>query len=226
MDTILITGGTDGLGKAIAKKFASQYKVIITSRSEKRAKKVAKELQCEGIAMDVRRPQSVKDGIKHVLNTYGKIDCLINNAGIWIEGKIENNSEKEMEKIIETNLLGVLYVTRIVVPAMKKKKKGLIININSQNGLHAKKERSLYTASKWGVTGFTKSLQNEVAEYGIRVTGIYPGKMNTRLFNKAGIKKKMDDAIDIKWAVEAIKFILSMPDDILITELGIKSIRH
>lgn len=226
MNTMLITGGCDGLGKALAKRFSSRCKVVITSRSEKHAQEVAEELRCDGIAMDVRNAQSIKDGIRHVLDTYGKIDCLINNAGIWIEGKAENNSEEEIQELIETNLLGVLLVTRAVIPSMKIRENGTIINVNSQNGFQAKKERSIYTASKWGVTGFTKSLQEELSEYGIRVMGLYPGKMNTRLFSKAGIEKKMDDAIDIERAVDVVEFMLSMPDDVLITEVGIKSIRH
>lgn len=223
---MLITGGCDGLGKALAERFSSRYKVVITSHSEKHVRKAAEESRCDGIMMDVRNHQSIRSGVQYVLDTYGKIDCLINSAGIWIEGKIEDNSEEEIQELVETNLSGVLLVTRAVVPSMKDRKSGTIININSQNGFQAKKERSIYTASKWGVTGFTKSLQEELSEYGIRVTGLYPGKMNTRLFSKAGVEKKMDDAINIERAVDVVEFMLSMPDDVLITEVGIKSIRH
>lgn len=226
MDTLLITGGADGFGKAIAKRFASRYKVIITSRSKERAQKVAEELHCDGIVMDVKNFQSVERGIQYVLDTYGKIDCLINNAGIWIEGELGDNPEEKIQELIETNLLGVLYVSKAAVPSMKTKKKGLIINVNSQNGFYAKKKRSIYAASKWGITGFTKCLQDELAEYGIRVTGLYPGKMNTQLFNKVGVEKKMDDAISVEQATDAVEFVLSLPDDILIPELGIQSIRH
>lgn len=226
MKTILITGGTDGLGKALAKKLAQEHIVIITSRSKKRASETAQEINCEGLVMDVTDVKSIHTAINHIIKTHGKIDCLINNAGLWTEGVLEHTDENEIQKVVETNLLGVIYVTKAVIPIMKKQKNGSILNINSQNGLHANKERSVYTATKWGVTGFTKSLQSELSPFNIFVTGIYPGKMNTNLFKKAGIDKKMNDAFDVENVVDIVDFILSRPKGVFIPEISIKSILH
>lgn len=221
---MLITGGTDGLGKILAEKFCDRYRVIVTSRTQKWS--LSKTMRYESIVLDVCDENSVQNGIRDVLDQYKTIDCLINNAGIWIEGPLEKNSGQAIRKTIETNLTGTVLVTQAVVPIMKTQKKGLIININSQNGLEAKKERSIYIASKWGVTGFTKSIQDELSEYNIRVTGIYPGKMRTNFFEKSGVQKHMHDAIDPIHVVNAINLVLSLPDDVIIPEIGIRSSHH
>lgn len=104
------------------------------------------------------------------------------------------------------NNLGVVLASKAVIPQMKKQKSGLIVNINSQGGFYAKAERAVYSAAKWGMTGFTKSLQSELAKYGIAVTGIYPGKMNTKMFEKMGIQKDMADALDTKEVAKVIIF--------------------
>jgi NADP-dependent 3-hydroxy acid dehydrogenase YdfG len=226
MKTILITGGGDGLGNALARSLSLKHNVIITSRSKEKIDKNINEIKCDGVVMDVTNFHSVESGIQYIINKYKKIDCLINNAGLWIEGELESNSNENITKVIDTNLLGVILVSKSVIPFMKKQGQGTILNINSQNGLHANKERSVYTASKWGLTGFTKSLQSELSKSNIFVTGIYPGKMNTDLFSKAGVIKKMDDAIDVGNIVDIVDFILSRPKNVLITEIGVKSILH
>jgi len=109
---------------------------------------------------------------------------------------------------------------------MKKRKTGTIVNIISQAGLYAKPNMSVYFASKWAITGFTKSIQVELAEHNIRVTGVYPGKLNTRLFQKAGIEKDMRNAIDPEEVAKAIQFILQYDDTIVVPEFGIKHIHN
>ena len=224
MKTMLITGGTDGLGKILAEKFCNQYRVIVTSRTEKWPP--SETMPYESIVLNVRDENSIRSGVRSVLDQYKTIDCLINNAGVWVEGALEKNNSQAVRETIDTDLAGTILVTQAVIPIMKIQKGGTIININSQNGLGAKKERSVYIASKWGMTGFTKSLQDELPEYGIRITGIYPGKMHTNLFEKAGIHKHMLDAIDPIHVADTISLILSLPNDIVIPEIGIKSIRH
>jgi len=107
---------------------------------------------------------------------------------------------------------------------MKKRKSGLIINIVSQAGLYGKAERSVYTASKFALTGFTKCMQPELAPFGIRVTGLYPGKMNTSFFEKVGIKKGTEDAADPEKVAETIKYIIEADENIVFPEVGIKHI--
>lgn len=107
---------------------------------------------------------------------------LVNNAGLWIQGPLEENDPAHIADVIKVNTLGVIYGTKAVIPFMKKKGRGDIIQINSQGGFYAKAERAVYEPSKWAITGFTKGIQKELAPFGIRVTGIYPGKFDSQLF--------------------------------------------
>ena len=108
---------------------------------------------------------------------------------------------------------------------LKKQNSGFIINIILQAGLYGKAERSVYSASKFAITGFTKSIQPELAKYNIAVTGIYPGKLNTRLFEKAGVTKTMTDALHPNEIAKVIEFLLSFPNSVVFPEIGIKHIK-
>ena len=124
------------------------------------------------------------------------------------------------------NLTGLIFATKSVVPYMKKQKQGHIININSQAGLGAVAEKSIYNASKWGVNGFSKCLQPELAKYGIKVTDVFPGRMNTKMFEKIGQKRNMDNAIKLEDMVQIIEFLIGLPSDVVIPEIGIKHINN
>jgi len=223
---VLITGGSEGLGYETAKILAPGNSVIIIAENKSKLQKVAKELGCDFHICDVVDSKKVKETIKKVIDKYGRIDCLINNAGVWCEGELEKNTEAQISKTLEVNVLGLILFTKELIPQMKKQREGLIINISSQAGLYAKAERSVYTASKFAVTGFTESLQLELKKHGIRVTGVYPGKLRTQLFEKVGINKDLSDALEPVEVAKAIEFIVSLPATTVITELDIKSIEN
>ncbi len=220
MKKVLITGGGDGLGKTIAQELATDNKVIIIGTNEEKLAQTAKVLNCDYYVCDVSDYKQLEKIAKEI----GMVDVLINNAGLWIQDELETNNFDRIQRVIEVNLLGVINCTRAFLPAMKKSGKGNIININSQAGINYKKERTVYNASKWGVTGFSKSLEDEVKKYGIKVTDILPGKMKTEMFRKMEIEKSMDDGLDTKEVAKLIRFILSLPKDVNITEVGIKNI--
>ncbi len=221
MKKILITGGSDGLGKAIAKKLKTKdADVIIVARNEDKLQKTAKELSCNYYVCDVSNYKQVEKMFK----TIGDIDILINCAGILIRGELDDNSLDDIQKVIEVNLLGTINCTKVAIKSMKKKKSGHIININSQGGLTWRNERSVYDASKWGVTGFSRCLEDEVKKYGIKVTDVMPGKMKTDMFAKSNIFTTMDNAIDTKHVAELVEFIISLPKNINIPEVGIKNV--
>jgi NADP-dependent 3-hydroxy acid dehydrogenase YdfG len=113
-------------------------------------------------------------------------------------------------------------MSKYFLPLLSKSDSGLVINVVSQAGMYSKANRAAYGASKWGMTGFTKYLCEEVLPENIRVTGIYPGKMNTALFEGAKIKKDMSDALEPELVSKAIKFIVDQPSCVHIPELGIK----
>ncbi len=223
---VVISGGSDGLGKEIAKKLLPKNKVVILSQSKSKTISVAKELNCDFQVCNVSLSDEVRAAVKNIIRKYKKIDCLINNAGVWIEGELDSNDYEGIKAVLDINTLGTIYLTKAVIHHMKRHHKGLIVNIISQAGLQGKTERSVYTASKFAITGFTKSIQPELAKYNIAVTGIYPGKMKTKMFEKVGVNKKMDDALDPKEVAKTIEFLLSFDSKTLFTEIGIKYINN
>ena len=219
--TIVITGGSDGLGKALAEKLAKNYQVIILARNEQALREIATKTSCDYAVCDVRDAKQVSKAFAEIIQKHDRIDVLINNAGVIVNGELVDTSDEDIENVITTNTLGGIYVAKAALKHMKKQRSGLIVNVVSQAGLIARATRSLYNASKWALTGFTKALQQETAEYGVRVTGFYPGTIKTDLFAKAGIEMK-GPAITTEQAVKSIEFLLSCDGDVLIPELGIK----
>lgn len=222
MKNIVITGGSDGLGKTLAKNLSEDNRVVILATNETKLRGVADETGCEYYVCDV----TDYDSVNQVVDKIGKVDVLINCAGLWIQNELDTNDINRIEAVIKVNLLGVVNCSKAVIPEMKKNGGGLIININSQAGINHKAERAVYNATKWGVTGFTKSLQDELAKYGIRVTGVMPGLMKTGMFKNLNIEKDMSNGVDTKEVARLIRFIIDTPADVMIPEVGIKNINN
>lgn len=218
---IVITGGGSGLGKAVALLLSKNHQVIILSRNTEELKKVSLEIGCEYFTCDVSNYLECEKVLAEIVEKYGRVDVLINNAGLWIEGRLEENDLEKIESVVNVNILGVIYMTRIIIPIMKKQGSGLIINTNSQGGIYAKAERSIYTATKWAITGFAKALQPEIAKDNIRITNIHPGKMNTDFF-KGCPPKPTFDGLSAEEVAKAYEFVINQPENIEIPELGIK----
>ena len=219
MKTIVVTGGSDGLGKALAEKLASDNNVIILARNETALHKIALDIGCSYYVCDVRDAKQVTSTFTKITDEHGKIDVLINNAGVIVNGELDKISDETIENVITTNTLGTIYVAKQAFARMKQQKSGLILNVVSTAGLTAKATRGIYNASKWAITGFTKALQEEAAEYNVRVTGFYPGTIKTDLFAKAGLPRN-GKALTVDQAVKAIEFVLYCDDDMLIPEIG------
>ena len=226
MKNIIITGGSDGLGKTLAESLSKDNNVIILATNEEKLKEVANQNNCNYKICDVRDYSTVESTINSIANELGKIDILINNAGLWIQEELDSNDSERIHSVVDVNLLGVINCSKAVIPFMKQNKDGLIININSQAGINHKAERVVYNATKWGVTGFCKSLQDEVAKYGIRVTNVMPGMMKTDMFKKLNIEKNMANGVDTKEVARLIRFIIDTPADVMIPEVGIKNINN
>jgi len=224
---IVITGAAEGLGKAIATRLVKNNKVIILDTNEELLSKTAGELNCQTIVCDVSDPQQVKSTIEKIIESHGAIDILINNAGIWIEGLLESSDDEKIKRTFEVNCLGTIYMSKYVLPSMKQKNEGAIINIVSVSGLIAKSERSVYNSSKWAMTGFTKCLQEELKGTNIRVMGLYPSFMKTNLFKNAGVERgDYDKALDPDELAKTIEFILSLNSSTSFPEIEIKNIKY
>jgi|GEM_PF-276055 len=220
---ILISGGSDGLGKAIAKKLAPNNRVIILSHNKEKLEATARELNCDFVEAELTDYDSLKSAVKQVIEKHQTIDVLINNAGIWMEGKLEDNEPSKIKELIDVNTTGTIFLTRAVLPEMRAKKSGQIINIVSQDGLCAKKDRSVYHASKWALTGFTKCLQEDLADENIKVTGVYPGLLKTNLFEKSGVKRDLTDALDPAEVALFIETVINLSTSTYIPEFSIKN---
>jgi len=224
MKTIVITGGSDGLGKALAENLSSGNRVFVLARNEGVLKELSNTSGCEYIVCDVRKAEEVQHAFAKIYEqTPTGIDVLINNAGVIANGDLTETSYEDITNVIETNTLGSIYVAKEALILMKQAKKGLVINVISQSGLNARADRSIYNASKWALTGFTKALQQEGAAYGVRVTGFYPGTIKTKLFEKAGIEMK-GPALELQQIVDGINYLISTDDSVLVPEFGIKHI--
>ena len=223
---VVISGGSDGLGKAIAQQLQKKYEVIILSPTSSKLSSVAKEIGVDFEKCDVSNYKDCSDAINNIVKRYKSIDVLINNAGLWIQDELDDNDPEYIKKVVKVNGLGPVYLSKVTIPVMKKQKSGTIVNINSQGGFYAKGERSVYSLTKWGLTGFSKSLQLELAKYSIRVTDVHPGKMKTRMFEKMGIEKDMSDGLDPKNVAQIIEAILRLPAEVVVPELGIKYITN
>ncbi len=177
---VLITGGTRGIGRATAETFKEAgAKVYITGTNRERTEAVAKELGVNGLKMDVTDREEVKKAVNEIVEKEGKIDVLINNAGITKDTLFLRMKDEDWDAVIDTNLNGVYNVTRAVVPVMVKKRKGVIINISSVVGFTGNVGQVNYSATKSALIGFTKSLAKELGGRNIRVVAVAPGYITT-----------------------------------------------
>lgn len=184
---VLITGASSGIGEACAKKFAEfKANLIITARRKERIEKLSKELLAKykikvlPISLDVRHFNSVKSFYENLTPEWKAIDILVNNAGLargldkFYEGKIE-----DWDEMIDTNIKGLLYVSRVVVPQMVEREYGHIINIGSTAGHEPYPMGNVYVATKFAVKALSQSFRIDLLEKGIKVTSVDPGMVET-----------------------------------------------
>jgi uncharacterized protein len=199
---VLITGASSGFGADAARLFAREgCTVVLAARRMDRLTTLAEQIRAEGgqafaIALDVTEQSQIDDTVQTVLDTFGRIDILFNNAGFgrldWLEAL---EPAVDIDTQIDVNLRGLIQVTRAVLPSMQARRSGHIINNSSVAGLIAAPLYSIYAATKYGVRGFTDALRREVAPFGIQVSGLYPGPAATEFGQHSGsdnaIKKNL-----------------------------------
>lgn len=196
----LITGGTRGIGKQIALTLANeQYDIILNYRSENdELKNVQKEIEsnnvkCMLVKGDVSSFEDCENMIKEAINEFGKIDVLVNNAGITKDTLLMRMSKEDFESVIDVNLVGTFNMSKNVIQYMMKQRSGRIINISSVVGISGNAGQTNYAASKAGIIGFTKSLAKEVASRNILVNAVAPGFIETDM--TAVLKDEVKDEI-------------------------------
>lgn len=205
--TALITGATRGIGKQIALTLAQNgYDIAINYRKENDAlKETKKEIEEKGVKCltvqgDVSNFEDCERFVKEIIEEYGKIDVLVNNAGITKDTLLMRMKKEDFEAVIDTNLVGTFNVTKNVISNMMKARSGRIINISSVVGVSGNAGQTNYSASKAGMIGFTKSLAKEVASRGILVNAVAPGFIETGMTDvlKEDIKEEIAKSIPLK----------------------------
>lgn len=181
----VVTGGTKGIGYAIAKELlTNKAKVFVCGRDKGDLRKAVEKLssygRVEGEACDVRSEDQVRMMLEECERVFGGVDILINNAGMGYFGKtVEEMTGDEFRQTLETNLFGVFYACHHAIPMMKKHGGGYIINISSLAGQNAHPRMAAYNASKFGLNGFSEALMQEVRQDDIKLSYICPGSVNT-----------------------------------------------
>ena len=186
----LITGATRGIGKEIALELAANgFNIAVNYRSEQEEKENLKheiesyQVTCEFVKADVANFEECEAMVKETIEKFGRIDVLVNNAGITRDGLLMRMKKEDFEAVIDVNLTGTFNVTRNVIPYMIKQKSGRIINLSSVVGVAGNAGQTNYSASKAGIIGFTKSLAKEVASRNVLVNAIAPGFIDTDMTN-------------------------------------------
>ncbi len=196
---VLITGATSGIGKACAYQFAANgYSLIITGRRAERLETIKADIMDEfgikvySLRFDIRDHKAVEEAIEQLPAAWRKIDILINNAGLAVGlSRIQDGLIEDWERMINTNIKGLLYISRQIMPLMIARQSGHIINIGSIAGKETYPFGNVYCATKHAVDSITKAMRIDMLEYGIKVTQIAPGAVETEFSN---VRFKGDDA--------------------------------
>ena len=232
---VFITGASSGIGKACAELFAKEKaNLILAARRLDRVKSLAKKLEkvnkikTKCVKLDVRDFDQVNEVIKSLGNNWKKIDILINNAGLSRGlDKIYEGKKDDWDEMIDTNIKGLAYVTRHVVPLMVKRKKGHILNIGSTAGHEVYPNGNIYAATKFAVKALSQSMRLDVLDRGIKVTSIDPGMVETEfsLVRFRGDKERAKNVykglkpLSPKDVAEAVLFCATRPTDVNINQI-------
>ena len=230
---IVITGASSGLGEATARHLSAQgATVVLGARRIERLQILADELIASGgkalaLTTDVTKYEQVKSLVDAAVQKFGRIDVMINNAGLMQQSPLERLKVDEWDNMIDINIKGVLYGIAAALPHMKQQKAGHIINVSSVAGHKVTPNGSVYCATKHAVRALSEGLRTEVKPYNIRTTVISPGAVATELPNHvtdqesaAGIQKFYKSfAIPADSFARAVAYAMSQPDDVDINEI-------
>jgi NADP-dependent 3-hydroxy acid dehydrogenase YdfG len=235
--TIMITGGTTGFGRATALKFAENgYNIIITGRRKKLLDELEKELRAIGktkvlsLNFDVRIKDEVESAIGNLDREWKEIDILVNNAGLAVGlSHIQEGDTDDWDRMIDTNVKGLLYVTRVVAPLMVVRNRGHIFNIGSIAGIETYENGNVYCASKFAVGALSKSMRIDMLKNNIKVTLIAPGMAETEFSlvrfkgdeQKAKNVYKGIDALTAGDIADVIYYCATLPERVCINEIVI-----
>lgn len=223
---VIVTGASEGIGRAIAERLAQEgAKLALVARSEDKLREATGAVGGEAFVCDIRDKAQVKATVEAIAAKFGRIDVLINNAGIWQkEGPLEEVSDEAIDDIVATNLSGTIFMTKYALPHLRGDEETAIVQIVSKSGIAARAGQIVYTASKYGVRGFTDVLREDVKGTNIRIGAVYQSGTNTQMFAKTGDEARAADTIKFtrpEDLADAIAYMLTRPPKMWIPELQV-----
>jgi NADP-dependent 3-hydroxy acid dehydrogenase YdfG len=227
---VVITGASSGLGEATARRLAQHgAKLVLGARRLDRLQELARELSLgteAAIKTDVSRRDEVKHLVDEAVRLHGRIDVVINNAGLMPQSPLERCKVDDWDRMIDVNIKGVLYGIAAALPYMKAQKSGHIINVSSVAGHKVRQGGAVYAATKHAVRVISEGLRQEVKPYNIRTTIISPGAVATELPNSItepdiaeNVRKMYEHAISADSFASMVVFAMSQPDDVDVNEI-------
>jgi len=227
---VVITGASSGLGEAAARRLAQDgAKVVLGARRTDRLERLAAELKLDGKAVvrtDVSKVDEVKRLVDRAVALHGRIDVMINNAGLMPQSPLDRLKIEDWDRMIDVNIKGVLYGIAAALPHMKAQKSGHFINVASVAGHKVRPGGTVYSATKTAVRVLSEGLRQEVKPYNIRTTIISPGMVATELPDSVTepdvaerIKKNYEGAVSADSFGSVVAFAIGLPDDVDINEI-------
>jgi NADP-dependent 3-hydroxy acid dehydrogenase YdfG len=230
---VVITGASSGLGEATARLLSTQgAKVVLGARRAERINDLAKSIAADGgaaiaVTTDVTDAAQVKHLVDTAVKTYGRVDVIVNNAGLMPHSPLERGKVEDWDRMIDVNLKGVLYGIAAALPYMKEQKSGHIINVSSVAGHKVRPGSAVYAATKAAVRMLSEGLRQEVKPYNIRTTIVSPGAVASELpgsVTEADVAKNVQEfyaqhAIPAESFARVVSFAMSQPDDVDINEI-------
>jgi hypothetical protein len=219
----LVTGASSGIGKATAKALADAGVLVgLAARSTAKLEILAEDIEAGGgraavIPTDLRNEDQIASMVATTLQTFGSLDILVNNAGVFYWKSVADADADEWRRELEVNLLGLMNVTRIASNVMLKQGSGHIVNVSSLSGRYPGPGWPGYTASKFGVNGFTESILYDLRKNGIRVTLIEPGEVDTPM--QSDEERESGRFLNPEDVADAIIYAISRPDHVIISDI-------
>ena len=228
--TIIITGASDGIGKSMTLRLAKEWvNLAIIWRDLSKLKWVENEAmrvwanRCISYVCDIQNAGAIQTTVERIENDFSHIHVLINNAGVWQKlWQLDEMDTNTIEEIIQTNLSWVIHMTHRVLPYIRKQKEGIILNVVSKSGVVAQEWQSVYTATKYGIFGFTEVLKKDLKDSNIRVAGVYQSGTNTSMFRKVGDDFNTENFTEPTDLANAITYILKSPPKMWIHDIRIE----
>ena len=231
----VVTGASSGIGEATAKALAAEgFAVALAARREDRINELAKEIGDQALAVptDVADPDSARALIEKTKSELGRVDVLVNNAGVMLLGPIMGADLEHWQRMVNVNVLGLLYCTHAALPVMMEQGSGHIVNVSSVAGRIAALGSGVYNATKWGVVGFSESLRQEALNFGVRVTIVEPGFVETELQGHNELpmvveatekyREEIGQVLQAEDIANAILYAVTQPDYVSINELLVR----